>query len=1303
VVVQLFTRVSDPADADEREAEAAATTAGQRGHARVHLHRRPAGGPRARLARKCASCTSGATGSCCSGVNEKSVQRRADSSGLSRDVSWPQSRGPPDGGDLDKHTPAALSAVEHGGRPLPNDTRARAETLFGADFSGVRVHDHPAARQAATLMRAEAYTVGPDIAFAAGKFDPATAQGRHLLHHELSHVVQQGAAPGSYGAEATAPPAAGEPSVLQRSWVGDALDFGADIVDTGVSAVVTGAEAVGGAVVEGAEFVGGLAKDAAIALVRRLVSEDLAKLMEQGPTAFIEGLVHEAIAAWLPSLFGGVDIIGAAGNLISTFNDAFGLIAGVLKGDAKACEAFGEMLGAIRDAATSLMDNPAVQMLKAVISSVGKTIGTIVEFVAAPIFDALATVIGGAWSGIKKAASTVWGWLKKVKDVAASAWDAVSEALGFSGEGEDSVWGWIKSKANAIWTRIKETFAPIIKPLKTLAMVVGAFTGLGQIYLIVKYGPKLVDALTWLWQHRDDKDIVKTARKELHDSLAQVLDMAQGFRDTVKGAVGWVVETATSLSTSLLELAGAISGVPLLEFAGGLVETLSKAANSLLEWGKGLFQQAAEWVTTAVHRIWAFIQPYKEVLSSLALAIINPPMIPIILAGWAWIKLPRCVKVPIIDFLLDIVIGALTAMPDLPIFGPLWALLKPGVLSFLDTMRHRSDDEKEMVSDRVAKIMAGASLDFIFGFVKGFLLGVWEGVSDPIKAIWMIMQGLTWVVDYLDSASDRALGIPPASDARPAAGASSAAPAPAAAVKMPASAPTPAASVAAAPRPSDMELADFVRQGARDLQPDVGVVSSQFFDALSEYFSGGEGTSFDSLASKFGELWAAIKSKIEEAGGDLAIKVTKFFTSDAEADAKIGEGVGWLAGTIIFQLALDAITAGIWEGVGPVLKGIAKFINWPMEVMGEAFKLIGKLGGYLIDGVKSLGKMASQAAGGALKAVVEALGSAGKKMIAMAEALIARFGGKGIGLAEKEAAKLTEREAAALAKSKAAAFAEREAAELGAFERKGAGALETEGAEAAEKRAARETDNRVAKEAEDQAAKGEGDAAREAAERPLAVAEAETIELGMQASGASLAALITALEASIMPRFSWVKGFKTEPVGLVNMVYMIGSKIPLLPFGSHAETRTPSIQDSAPTGPSFEGIIDLAEFENNPAIVDRLSRARPFDIGEYESLTGRGRYGRVGDMLDSDEALQNAYIRMQRGGERVSEFTRANPAIALPPQLHHTIRNLRVPAMQGLTPEQMLQFHLNQLAPFTPEYTLRTLESEARRFIAETF
>lgn len=77
------------------------------------------------------------------------------------------------------------------GRPLDPRTRSFFEPRFGADFSGVRVHDDPAASAAAEAVRARAYAVGDSIVFAAGEYAPDTDAGRRLLAHELAHVVQE--------------------------------------------------------------------------------------------------------------------------------------------------------------------------------------------------------------------------------------------------------------------------------------------------------------------------------------------------------------------------------------------------------------------------------------------------------------------------------------------------------------------------------------------------------------------------------------------------------------------------------------------------------------------------------------------------------------------------------------------------------------------------------------------------------------------------------------------------------------------------------------------------------------------------------------------------------------------------------------------------------------------------------------------------------------------------------------------------------------------------------------------------------
>ena len=81
---------------------------------------------------------------------------------------------------------------QHGGIPLEGNVRCTFESRFQQDFSGVRIHagstDHPAVRNA----NAGAATLDHDIFFAPGRYAPHHPEGRRLLAHELTHVVQQG-------------------------------------------------------------------------------------------------------------------------------------------------------------------------------------------------------------------------------------------------------------------------------------------------------------------------------------------------------------------------------------------------------------------------------------------------------------------------------------------------------------------------------------------------------------------------------------------------------------------------------------------------------------------------------------------------------------------------------------------------------------------------------------------------------------------------------------------------------------------------------------------------------------------------------------------------------------------------------------------------------------------------------------------------------------------------------------------------------------------------------------------------------
>ncbi|TFV58162.1 DUF4157 domain-containing protein [Mycobacterium sp. PS03-16] len=82
-----------------------------------------------------------------------------------------------------------------GGSPLQADVRADMEGRFGHDFGEVRIHTDGAAHDSAKSVNAQAYTVGSNIVFQRDKYDPASHSGKHMLAHELTHVVQQRSGP----------------------------------------------------------------------------------------------------------------------------------------------------------------------------------------------------------------------------------------------------------------------------------------------------------------------------------------------------------------------------------------------------------------------------------------------------------------------------------------------------------------------------------------------------------------------------------------------------------------------------------------------------------------------------------------------------------------------------------------------------------------------------------------------------------------------------------------------------------------------------------------------------------------------------------------------------------------------------------------------------------------------------------------------------------------------------------------------------------------------------------------------------
>lgn len=100
--------------------------------------------------------------------------------------------GAPASFDLDTTTSERIRRASRGGEPLDASLRRSMGSVLGTSLDGVRVHRSAEAASLNRSLSARAFTAGSDVFFGAGEYRPGHSDGRHLIAHEVAHVVQAG-------------------------------------------------------------------------------------------------------------------------------------------------------------------------------------------------------------------------------------------------------------------------------------------------------------------------------------------------------------------------------------------------------------------------------------------------------------------------------------------------------------------------------------------------------------------------------------------------------------------------------------------------------------------------------------------------------------------------------------------------------------------------------------------------------------------------------------------------------------------------------------------------------------------------------------------------------------------------------------------------------------------------------------------------------------------------------------------------------------------------------------------------------
>ena len=118
---------------------------------------------------------------------EEEVQAKEDEKELQMSTSGEAN--PEDTSNLESN----LNSSKGSGSPLSGNVKGEMESGFGTDFSNVKIHTDSKATQMNQQLGSQAFATGNNIYFNEGKYNPNSQSGKHLLAHELTHTIQQGA------------------------------------------------------------------------------------------------------------------------------------------------------------------------------------------------------------------------------------------------------------------------------------------------------------------------------------------------------------------------------------------------------------------------------------------------------------------------------------------------------------------------------------------------------------------------------------------------------------------------------------------------------------------------------------------------------------------------------------------------------------------------------------------------------------------------------------------------------------------------------------------------------------------------------------------------------------------------------------------------------------------------------------------------------------------------------------------------------------------------------------------------------
>jgi hypothetical protein len=597
------------------------------------------------------------------------------------------------------HIESQINVTRGTGSFMDSKAKSFMEDRFGVDFSEVNIHTNSQAAQMSQDLNAKAFTVGNDIYFNQGQYNPNSNNGKHLLAHELTHTVQQS------GSQVKKLQKKSSYSVFIQRGIRDTLsDIGSGIASGASSAWDhTGGAAIrfGGRVIEWVE-------DRAEQIINE-IAPGLLRFLRSSIWEPIRDLIASGLDAMTGGLFTRLQEEGLSGILHEFVDNIILTLQGNIT---DACRSFAQLAEKIFNFIRSLSSS-ALARLRSVFNRISGFFSGMWSDYGKPAIDAIKHYARAAWDWVKAKAKWLWDLIKPIRDAIQRAWNWIKKQFNIAWGSLTSAWDWLVEKATEAWNWIKRAIEPIRVPLMIIGGIILLLSPVGIFAVIGAAVYGIYRAVQWVRTHWNNEVFVRF-RNYLKEQIFDLIKRGiQQLQSLIKIAMQWLSAVFQSLQAAFQSLINAVTRSSIFVFLRAVVRSVANMIRRLTGWIATQARRIGRFIAEVAQSVWAFIRPAVILVTKLIILAFNPWLIPIVLMAWYWRILPDCFKPPIINFVLRVMIGVLRVMPNFAMFGNTWGQVKARIIQFLQQTFEKSDQEKITIANRVARMVSEMDLSLL--------------------------------------------------------------------------------------------------------------------------------------------------------------------------------------------------------------------------------------------------------------------------------------------------------------------------------------------------------------------------------------------------------------------------------------------------------------------------------------------------------------------------------------------------------------------------------------------------------------